>query len=143
MGAALPVFLYSLARPKAPIVGRPTGLCAFLFLLSSIPWLPIVALLFPYFPKICFLRAQLRFCCVPSYLPQPGMDSSSSTLVALNNGSHRFWNFSKAGQSISDVSGLPKKTKLQFHLPSRVTFLSTSGALAKVFFVQDIWLQLN
>lgn len=71
------------------------------------------------------------------------MDSSSSTLVALNNDNHRFWNFSKAGQSVSDVSGLPKKIKLQFHLPSRVTFLSTSGVLAKVFFVQDIGLRLN
>lgn len=70
------------------------------------------------------------------YLPNspPIFGSFHSTLIALNNASHKFWNLSKTGQSVSDVSGLPKKTRLLVgvllvlpaYLPSIVTFLSTS-----------------
>lgn len=73
MGAALPVFVYSLARPKAPIVGRPTGLCAFLFLrvlhsLASHSCSPLSLVpqnLFPQGP------AQVLLC---TFLPSPTWD---------------------------------------------------------------------
>lgn len=120
MGIFLPVFLCFLARPKAPLVWCPSGpLCFSVLALSSIPLPPMVALpsLSLTSPKFVSSGPSSGF---PMYLPNfpnPVIGSSSSTLRALNV-SHKFWNFSKTEQLVSDVSGLPKKTKLFVGVPS-------------------------
>lgn len=109
---------------------------------------------FPYLPKICSLGPSSGF---PMYLPNfpsPVIGSSHSTLIALNNVNHKFWNFSKT--AVSDVSGLLKKTKLpagvplapSAYLPSIAAFLRhfrnwVSSCKGDIFFGQDIWMWLN
>lgn len=118
-------FLCVLARPEAPLVGCPSRpLGVFVLAVSSISWLPMVVLgldgfsllLSLTFPKSVSSQPSSSF---PMYLPNSPtvIGSFHSTSIVLNNASHKFWNLSKTGQSVSDVSGLPEKTRLTCGMP--------------------------
>lgn len=113
-------FLCVLARPEAPLVGCPSRpLGGFVLAVSSISWLPVVVLGLDGFSLLLSLTFPKSVSSQPSssfsmYLPNSPtvIGSFHSTSIALNNASHKFWNLSKTGQSIADVSGLPEQTRL-------------------------------